>query len=125
VASDDDPAVRRNGGDQKRASGVGITTYYEALETRIAELLRECHDDRERGTMMREIEKAALEAGICTTPSPDPANPSHWTLDLVSGDPAMKSLLQNKCTFEWMPDPESLETLDEFVSALRPTRSFD
>jgi hypothetical protein len=104
---------------------MGVAAYCEMLEIRIVELLMELDDDQERRAMMRELQSAAVDAGIYTSPAPDPENPRQWAVDLISGDPAMKSVIMNRRAFEWMPHPSSFENLDEIASALRPTHSPD
>jgi len=90
------------------------------LESRIAELLIELDDD-ERRAMMQELSDAAWESGIYS-PSPDPANPWQWAVNLVSSNPSMTRLIQCKLAFEWMPDPGNIESLGEIVSAFRPSQ---
>ncbi|MFA9200257.1 MAG: hypothetical protein ACEQR8_03580 [Cypionkella sp.] len=74
---------------------------------------------------MRELKRAVLESGVYTSPLPDPDHAWQWARDLISGDPAMVSLIRNRLLFEWMPDPHKVECLDEIISALRSTSSFD
>lgn len=109
--------------DETLVSGMGISAYGEKLETRIAELLIELDSDADRQAMMRELGDAAWESGVYP-PSPEAEKPGRWAVNLISGNPAMIGLIQNKLMFERMPHPSKIENLDEIVSALRPTHDF-
>jgi len=115
------PAKGPSGSEQPQASTMKHGRYLELLENRIVELLIELDDDEGRRAMMHELGDAAWESGVYAPP-PNPENSDQWAVNLLSGNPAMTSVIQNKLAFEWMSDPGNIESLDEIVSAFRPSQ---
>lgn len=96
--------------------------YLEELEARTVVLLGESADP---SADMSELAQAATEGGLIIDEGALRYDNSwQFAMDLFTGNPVAGDVIGAKRSFERLPDPPSrFESIDEIVSALRPTRS--
>ena len=92
--------------------------YLEKLEARTLELLEQDSDPQ---AAMAMLDEAAIEGGLTQATSPQ-SSPATFAASLLSDNPMALDWISAKRDAEaWTLHPDRFESLDEIVSAMRPS----